>query len=714
MCNYSLFKGNLKLKIVVTGNPFLFGRMQVSYMPLESWGINDRYTDGSGFGAKMIRSQRQIVNIDPSTSTGGEFTLPFIWNQDYIPVPDIISVGLIKGMLHFDILDRLRNVSDNTNQSLVNIAIYAWLDNVELAGLTANNIELMQAQSGQEQQSANDGKVSVPLAKVGNALNAMSKVPGLGGMATAGFVASTASEIAKLFGYSRPMNQNEPQPIAPRAASSISHAVGTDNSLKLTLNPSQCVSVDPDIVGSDRDDMAFANIVTIPSLLDIQPWSKSALTGTSLFSAAVSPGYKYIDDTDYYMPAVTGAMLPFAFWNGTMVFRFDVISTSFHRGRLLLVYDPGPAKNNAQQEENVQYCAVIDLADSRSFQAEISYNSAYGVLRNYPPLTSTPYDEVPKTTIAPASDNGTLTLYVLNELTSSSTTVGAPTDVSILVYVSGGNDLNGFSPRSVPIEWVPNSGDEPVNVGKGRDDIPSADLRVKFRTTDAVSSVYIGEVCPSIRYLLKRYCLYTTVNGATDYEHITIFSHGLYPFPSLTNPVTDATHYLHRTSSDEGINYVTMTYLAYYRPAFVTLRGGTRWKLVPSHGDVGVVNRVLETEALSYIGVSPDYLSDSQSKYAATTMGRYRNVCNGGTVASSSVNSVLEFEVPFHSQIKFFTGRTVFGCASGYGYELSGFLANIKPGGLITVFTAAAEDLTLGTFIGFPRFRAPVYLPPKI
>jgi hypothetical protein len=713
MSNYALFKGNLHVKIVMTGNPFLFGRLQVAYLPLAVWGGSDRYSDGVGFGAQMVRSQRQMINLDPSVSTGGELVLPFIWHKDYLSVPDILTESLLLGQLTFDILDPLRNVSDNITSNVAHLIIYAWLENVELAGLTGSNITGMVAQSGNEQKAANDGKLSGPLATIGNSMTAMSRVPGLGGLATAGFVASTTSDIAKLFGYSRPNNQSEPNLMSPRTTSSLAYAVGGDNSLKLTLNPNQCVSVDPDIVGSRGDDMAFANIVTIPSLLTAVTWSKSAITGTSLFSTKVVPAHKYVDTGEYFMPAVTGAMLPFSLWNGSMRFRFDVISTAFHRGRLLLVYDPGKAKGNGQEEENIQYSAVVDLADARSFQAEIGYNSSYGLLRNYSFTTTPTFNETPVTSTLEQYDNGTLTLYVLNELTTPSSAVEAPSDVNVLVYVSGGEDLNGFSPRYPDIEWVATSGNEPINIGKGKDDRPAADLRVKFRSSDAVSSVLIGEVCPSIRYLLKRYSYYTTINhNKTSTSHMR-FKHGMYPFPPLVNPDATAGNYLHRTTAGTGVNYMNMTYFAYFRPAFVTVRGGMRWKAIPNNASITtVVRKLLDTTHIGLLPYTEDY-TVSGSKFARDAIGRYESSCEGTALTHSSVNGILEFEVPFHSHLKFYLGRNTDACSQAQGYLFSGFTL-FTDSNVCTIYTAGAEDLTFGTFIGFPPYREPVVPDPAL
>lgn len=295
--------------------------------------------------------------------------------------------------------------------------------------------------------------------------------------------------------------------------------------------------------------------------------------------------------------------------------------------------------------------------------------------------------------------------------------MSAPDDVSVLVYISGGDDLNGFAPRYPDIEWIPNSGEEPIDVGKGRDDIPTADLRVKFRSSDAVSSVLIGEVCPSIRYLLKRYNFYTSINEPSNYSQAFTLDHGMYPFPPLLNPNINPDSYLHRsTDAFPGINYVSMTYFAYYRPAFLTVRGGMRWKFVPWWSLRGpglcMANRVL-TDSL-HIGVETltEPLDANSNVMAATTRQTYKNICAGAALNHSSVNGILEIEVPYHSQSKFYLGRNTDGCGQAQGYLFSGFTAYFKPGGMVNVFTAAAEDLTFGTFIGFPPYRVPVQPPP--
>ena len=41
------------------------------------------------------------------------------------------------------------------------------------------------------------------------------------------------------------------------------------------------------------------------------------------------------------LPPCAIAALPFRYWNGSMKFRFQVVCSTFHKGRLEIRFDPG-------------------------------------------------------------------------------------------------------------------------------------------------------------------------------------------------------------------------------------------------------------------------------------------------------------------------------------------------------------------------------------
>jgi hypothetical protein len=75
-------KANLKVKVVINGNGFQYGRMLVSYLPFDVY-------DNLSTNAALVRSdlvqasQQPHIFLNPTTSTGGEMKLPMFNYQNY-------------------------------------------------------------------------------------------------------------------------------------------------------------------------------------------------------------------------------------------------------------------------------------------------------------------------------------------------------------------------------------------------------------------------------------------------------------------------------------------------------------------------------------------------------------------------------------------------------------------------------------------------------
>jgi hypothetical protein len=78
MTTYHLFRSKLRLKIVVNGNSFQYGRALASYLPLQAF---DDLTRNVAFIQEDLVQASQLphVFLNPTLSTGGEMSLPFFY-----------------------------------------------------------------------------------------------------------------------------------------------------------------------------------------------------------------------------------------------------------------------------------------------------------------------------------------------------------------------------------------------------------------------------------------------------------------------------------------------------------------------------------------------------------------------------------------------------------------------------------------------------------
>jgi len=728
LCNYYGFKGSLKVKIVTNGNPFYFGRLQASYYPL--YGFNPMafqdVTFGSEpFGNAVIESQRQMINICPTISSGVEMVLPFAYPGDYIPLTgsndsaDLGDLGYKLGRITLSEVSALRTLSATTSGAPLKISmrVYAWMDDIELFGTTSTKPVGMVPQSNNaatEQGMAQRGAVSSALTAIGGAAHEMSNIPALAPYAKPTEVAARlGARTAQLLGFSRPVNVTQPSKMLPTPMSTITHVVGADDVVKLTLDPEQITTIDNSQIGGEVDEMSFKSICGRYSLFNSKPWYVTDAANTLIFAAPVTPHvnpkFTNVNGTRYYPTAVGGLANLFTYWKGSVKYRFDVISTNFHRGRILVVYDPSGV--DVEPEEAVQYAAIVDISEHKSFEVEIKYNSHYGLK----PIISGASNEgdINEIALTPISSaNGVIALYVATELEIPNyDSAVTPSSIDVLCYVKGGDDLTfGYpSPQNVD-EGTPHSRmlfvEEADTQLLGCCDLDTERvLTVGFKKDDGRDLVFLGENIDSLRTLCKRYCLYGgfTCNSVSAAEHFQ-FSHGSYPAIWGPTPNTSVTE----TIGDNGIG---MTFLHYTQLAFVAKRGSVRWRMVPlvgtllGTGTIGTltVKRIPITTTTNILYSRTTATSTGNSWLA----GRY-NINAGGHLVVPAMNPVISWEMPYQNKEKFIGGRSNDGASNKpVGCDRDVFTlcgtARTFPQTFI-LYCAAGEDFDCKYFVGWPPY----------
>jgi len=736
--NHAGFKGKLHLKFVVIGNPFFFGRMQVSYQPIPDLGgaMQDIDYGTDNFGFSVIRSQRQKFDIDPSVSTGAEMILPFVWELDFMNIDSSTEGTLYQfGTVDFDVISSLQDVGSTTGGSppAVTIRVYAWMDDFELLGLSAFNPTINpQCDDGQkvdwEQENVNKGVISKTLTSVSNVADKLSEIPAIEPFATPTKVVSgLAAELAQKLGYSNPLEIKPTTRMQPRPYSGDTHVIGGDTAVKLTLDPYQTTTVDPVVLGGEGDEMSFKHICSINSLFNSFAWVESDPAEHLIATYPVTPLIAYTNGSERYATAMGGVANLFNFWNGSIHFTFDVISTCFHRGRILVVYDPMGSKASGSVEEVVQYVAVVDLSETRSFTVSIGFNSPYGMLQTGGMGQDNSGSATPGT--LELWHNGYISLYVANKLTIPNYIVGeSPTGVDILSYVKGGDDLSFAFPREIRnvsgdnnIVFVPNSnmsalGDPQLMRCCDTETITTLDVGYKDTTNYPV--VYKGEDIQSLRTLLKRYVhYYSALSTGTTTRQMYKFAHGMYPIlpgePIGAEPIL---------GGDPTYNYCGFTALTYSRMAFATIKGGCRWKFVPmvtsdpsdaiktNHG-VLMVTRTCKTSGTDLYAVSLTSFADS-AVGSKTIANHFSGYMSGGALTINDINGTLEFEMPFQTVRKFHLGRTNDAASVALSSDQQVFNI-VAPSTSIprwfSLFVATGEDFNLQHFIGWPPYRTTTF-----
>lgn len=733
---FKLLQGKLCIKIVVNGSPFHYGKMIVAcrpssfdnntlvYGPTNSVPIQsnkDSVGANRNFPAlRTLYTSRPHVYVDPSTNQPQLIHWPFFTSGNYIDLQNPITVQRM-GVLEIWELQDLRHANGATDG--VEITMFAWMEDAKFAGLTAAAPVVAQSgmrkrktkkkpvfknSKGQDEYKTN-GLISTPASTVESYAGYFVNIPYIGMFAKATQIAAGAiGGVAKIFGYSRPAVLSDTEFYRPQPLGNMANYSGADPVHKLSLDPKQELTVDPGTVGLPSDDqMSFAYLIKREAWIDEFIWNlptESTLDSGLIYSTLVHPRNAPIiqqsavggTSDGYTQTPISFVTTPFEYWTGSLRFRFQVVCSQFHRGRLMFVYEPTATALGTIDSTNNRFTHIVDIAEERDVTFEVNWTQqeAYRRTDIDAGAPGSPFTNV-HSFLGPnpafvaddlAKSNGILQVFVLNSL-------AAPTDaanVKVNVFISGGDSFEVKAPGPMT-QWAYSRSDVTVGPpalaqssffysqsGERKDavtdeeNMPEQDTMYVLNGSSMSlcpknSNVFFGEHIVSVRSLLKRYTYHRTLlapfgdptpTGETIYITQWIMdnlpvgpgrAYGSSTIGSLT-AISDANPFY---------NICSMTYLRYFVSAYVGYKGSIRWKIGAFSKNASEISlRVARTtnskvESVSNIAAINAGTSRSQVAQNFLTSSSYvYNHC-GTSVTVGSVNPTLEYELPFYHNLRY-------------------------------------------------------------
>jgi hypothetical protein len=729
--NYNLLRAKLHLKVVINGNGFLYGRVLCTYLPLADY---DAITETASLVPEDLvqASQWPHIFLDPTTSTGGEMVLPFFYHKNYLTIPDAEWTDM--GQLYFRTLNTLLHANGATDN--VTISVFAWAEDVSLSVLTSVDTSTLQPQMGEEteiDEANKTGMISGPATAVAKMSNALSVIPAIKPYALAtATVAENVAKVAKQFGYCRPPETKNPSPMRMFPTSSLAVTNVPDTAGKLTVDDKQELSIDPRIAGlGSSDPMAIKEIAKRESYLTKFAWDQGTVPETLLWNARVSPvtwAESSLTPVSFHFPACAMAAMPFKFWTGSMKFRFQIVCSAFHKGRLKIVYDPnyfGAMAGARFSEYNVNYTEVIDIADTQDFTIEIGNGQPFTLIdRHTPCVDSVTQMYSTSAYTSKEAGNGVLGVFIVNELTTPNST--ADNNIEVNVFVSMGEDFEVFVPDDSFQRFVfrPQMGEEIVSEAQNTPE-PSApqqaesdNLGPSQQDNSMINMGFTGESILSFRTLLKRYNLWRreslNQNLASSSNLVTTdINFAAYPF--LRGNVAGGVD-----SSDAGeYNFVNTVLMHWVTYAFQGFRGSIRYKALANmtntssttQGTVTVQRKPLgDTIYKRSQNTITSFLYNSAAAQSivldyAAPVTRINTGVRGLVYTNVDINSATEFEVPFYSQDRFVPGKVQDWTDTPQrveGYKLK-CNAIVSDKSVLDLYVAAGEDFQVYMWTGLPR-----------
>jgi len=481
------FRATTVVRVQVNAQRMQQGRLILCYVPMPtqlSLATPERMMH---YGLRLL-PKTCVPHVDLDTSNTSDVTLtapyvsPSLFHSMVSHAPSFAEFRLV-------VYSPLVSLGTSTAE----YSIWAHFEDIELfwptdpnSFTTLDDLEHQMANSS-EKELASKGKG--PIQSVADIVfdvsDALTHVPLLSSIAKpVSWAAAAASKIAKFFGWSKPTDCSPPTGFVNVPYQGLCHSDGVDRSAKLALFSDNAVEALPGFAGSDRDELAIPAIASRFAYFKTFQWSTSDATDVQLkrFNNGAALSSLTANDREYGPMGYVANC--FAYWRGTIRYRFKFVKTEFHSGRLLICFAPG-VTNITPDGADYCYKTVVDIKLTDTVDFEVPFASA-------------------ASWAGTLSSTGVVAVFVLNKLV-------APDNVSqsiqVIVETSAGPDMCFAFPQ------FPRS----LEYETGQ---PTADL--EHQMDDAVSDnglehakYTIGERVFSLRSLLKRFNTIAAGTGAS-------------------------------------------------------------------------------------------------------------------------------------------------------------------------------------------------------
>jgi len=490
--NYALFRGDLHIKLVISANPFTYGAALLSYTPIYDY-VTDSVAECTG---ALQNSQKPHIWVWPQNNAGGELVLPFFWKSPYVNILTTSETDKL-GECFLEQVIALDTANDIAVPTLT-IQVYAWCTDVKL-GCPTTQLVLQSGISEYKQ-----GPVERIATTVAGISTTLATIPIIEPFAIATSIASSAvAGIASLFGWSKAIIIDGARAVKPMFFHGFLSSDVCNVMDKFAVDQKAELSVDPRLVNlSGQDELALSYVLQKEAYVANSNWLSSDSVGDQLFEFPVWPMiYRNTDNTTYHTLQMTPMAYfasMFRYWRGDIVFRFRLVASQYHRGRIKITYEP-KGEVGAGDYTNVALTKIVDITEENDITFVVPFSQEMPWARiEFDPEDNKSigytYDKSGSCAHSNGLTNGTIRVQVLTTLTSPQATPSC----HIIAYVRGGENLE----VAYPIDdkdmsrFVTH-----LDLQAGVDDMP--DINTGTMYTNRYLSNFGEQIC-SLRQVLSR------------------------------------------------------------------------------------------------------------------------------------------------------------------------------------------------------------------
>jgi len=756
--NYKLLQCTLKVKFVVNGNSFYYGRLMAVYNPAH---LDDEYkVTRSWVRADFINnSQKPHIYVNPTESQGGTLECPFFFPKNAL---DIVNKDWSKmGNITLSALQMLKHA--NGANAPVTVSVFAWAENVSYSVpthyepvtnllFTSPNQRLRKEFLAEAGDEYGQGPVSKPASAVARVAGTLSQVPFIGNLARATEIGAKAvSGISSIFGYSSPTDLHRPMMIPTTTKNFAASNIPSDCA-KLTMDCKQEVSIDPAILGLPPvDEMTISSIACRESFLTSFNWRVSDVEEQLLWNFYVDPcqAELYINpanEDETHMTAACVAALPFKYWRGTTRFRFQIVSSNYHKGRIKIVYDPHGGAGSSPY--NTAYTHVHDIEEVRDFTMDVGWGQP-DMFREHIPnalIGNSGYASSNSPLDPKLHSNGVLSIYVVNTLTVPNSVI-QDNDIQVNCFISMLDDFQVAEPSDDVFRWrlTPESppfpppqqfhaeaGEEQSETDMSSEgwvsDPPSLTTFAAPASDEPnINHLFFGETICSYRQLVRRQQLQEILYKDSE----TLFSIETFfrtAFPAMGGfwPGSDSTM-LTDIGRVQPYVYTSTNYINFITPCYAGYRGGFRWCFdttnmttagaVFNNASYSVTRTSKAANTNLVTALEPPGTTSTKS-VLLSRLGA--DGMSGTTRWNTVVNPVHTAEIPYYSNQRFRPARTKPVYSEVPELDTNGFKLDLidnfsqdvtAKADVAYIYCSAAEDFQCYFWVGPPIYYKELVIP---
>lgn len=422
---YYLGSYDMRVKIVVNGHKMMTGKIVAALLPH----VHNNMTINTNYRTLLTRPH---VVLDLCTNCEGELSIPFIHSRSMIvnsvqsPLATnrLMSESVLCG-LSIEIASPLR-VPDGENSEM-EVRVFIKLENVKLAGMYSMTklIKLNKVATSfvNPTFAINNGVVTTTgittdteAVVAGVAVYPAPSVekPSAGGGGGSSTVAprvffaevqmdsmvdavvgpKTVRAVKELIGgaeralsqYGSSYNQDKPTQltgmvICPRPQLYFPNSKGLSHATIMRMNPTT-ITNHATVNKVSTDPKTMLDVARIWGLYDTYEWKNSQKEGTEIFHAYVDPTHRIESvGTPSITPDIRGIPTPveyvssmFAFHSGTIEYRLDFVSNSFHTGAIMMTAEyMGPTNTASTLDAYCTYTKTFHLGEQKSVSFVVPY-----------------------------------------------------------------------------------------------------------------------------------------------------------------------------------------------------------------------------------------------------------------------------------------------------------------------------------------------------